>query len=308
MRGTFIFATHIKGALAAAQSRWGKREGAKHASFLILGSPGIGKSMSMNYLLMRSLREFPDIPVMTICLRDVDCFVPDRQGSHKRYAANRGDVQRRASLVSFILSVPGVTAAPLDAASRLPLLVLHDIKKQAEVGSHYFGDVMAHLRGLFSLVLAVFSSPNRENYHNYEQETSPTVTKYWMPPWSEEEMKIFFKMQPPSVACKAHGNFQEYWDQAGGIPRSWHLPLDEVARRRADSLGKFRPDPYLNCLPGLSEDAPSLIVAPTCTADHKFKTVEFVSKMAEEAAVRLMGRVSHVVTCTPGPVMQKLKK
>ena len=129
-----------------------------------------------------------------------------------------------------------------------------------------------------------------------------------MPPWSEEEMKIFFKMQPPSVACKAHGNFQEYWDQAGGIPRSWHLPLDEVARRRADSLGKFRPDPYLNCLPGLSEDAPSLIVAPTCTADHKFKTVEFVSKMAEEAAVRLMGRVSHVVTCTPGPVMQKLKK
>jgi len=199
-----LYDLHVMPSLTAAHRSWTAKESRVSANFLVLGPPGIGKSMSINFLLMRALRQFPEVPVVTLCVEHVDFFVPDGCGSHKRYTVLREDLGTASTFLNFMASL-GVTAAPIGDYSRPPLLVLHDIKTEQspQPPLHLQLRLMGVLAVRFSLVLVVFSSPSGTNYRAYEKfpaSNSGTPTKYWMPLWSKNEMNCC-KLLPDSPPC-----------------------------------------------------------------------------------------------------------
>ena len=288
-----LYDLHVMPCLAAAHRSWAAKRSRVSANFLVMGSPGIGKSMGMNFMLMRSLRQFPEILVITMCVDEVDFFVPDGQNSHKRYTVLRSHLKEDYTFLNFVTSLPGVTAAPKYALSRPPLLVLHDIKhdkQQAAAPLPYQIHIIHILDGHFAVVLAVFSSPNESNYAVVLKEPASHSETYWMPLWSEDEMECL-KKQPGSPANRPDSEFDAYWEQAGGMLRCWTWSLSKIKDERKKSLEKFTAVHYLRCVPDASDHAPSLVVAPTCTHDHQRAPVQFVSKAAEEDSLKILKKV-----------------
>ena len=184
----------------------------KVAGLLLLGHPGLGKTMSLDLLLSWSLKAHPNRPVIVVSQLCISIFVL-HDGRRKRYFTRTTGTNELA-LVEWMHHGLGLL-------EDTPILVLHDLKTPEVLG--YNSSLITELHERFRVTCVVASSPSESNFKRFVKETTPY--KFCVPVLSDVEAQAFMKEVRPDASP---AEVEEAFRQVGGVPR--HLRTQQSAK------------------------------------------------------------------------------
>ena len=171
---------------------------------LIAGHPGIGKTLTLDFLLSWSLSSQPNRPVIVV---SSDCFEIFfvKEGAKERFLA-----PLKSTTVFEIVRF-------LDEEARIPkgstVLILHDLKTTDCLA--YQTSIVTRLHSSnFDVVCVVASSPIESNYKDFAKDTC--VRQYCVPVLSLDEVRALVPLMRPS---ENDSQIEEDFFKVGGVPR-----------------------------------------------------------------------------------------
>jgi len=248
---------------------------------IVEGQPGIGKTVSMNYVFARCLHDFPHYSTLVLT---TDWYSYRDGATRKLYEFKPTETAtfngRTWPIADHIVEHAYRT--------RKPLVALHDIK------SAEGRNVFAFQDALFSkfensnnpLFVVVFSSPQPSNTGVAMKTLLPVDHRFYFPPWSLKELKAAQVPWNPEFPT-----LDDAFDAVGGIPRALALSAESVEQRRI-------------FLPRLSDNVDWTMFGsnkyfclhPDPTTNYSKFHVEFVSEMARREW-RESRNERHIITC-----------
>ena len=241
---------------------------------LLIGSPGIGKTWCLDYLLLRALQ--PGAPydaIVTLTEGQANVIIVSDDGVTSR--TMYGQIEREYPDNKFLSTIEGAQAKNV--------LLLHDVKSAK--GKVEFPLRLRFINSLMQKILAVTvvvaTSTNRANYGVFEKSYISQIRKYFIPCWTYEEMMRF----PLQLSCGKEEEAEqreELFRKFGGVPRSWVNPENALAHQEDDAatIDVFRVSPL----------TPSSLTMMIPSEDRKkAATWTFVSRGAEEVWMKKKG-------------------
>ena len=180
-------------------------KGSRPLGVLIKGHPGIGKTMTLDFLLSWSLRSQPNRAVIVVSADGFTVFFVTPEGAKERYHA-----PTHSTSVGALLSL---LVKKLRVPKGSTILVLHDLKTVASLPYQCALITKLHKSG-FNVVCVVASSPEESNYKDFEKDTDALT--YCVPVLSYEEARAFASVVRPGEADSVVEN--DYF-KVGGVPR-----------------------------------------------------------------------------------------
>ena len=172
---------------------------------LIKGHPGIGKTLTLDFLLSWSLSSQPNRPVIVVSTNSFYVFFVSPEGARERYRAP----MKSTSVGAFLSLLVEKLCVPKGST----ILVLHDLKTVDSLPYQSGLITMLH-ESKFNVVCVVASSPKESNFALFEKETF--VCTYCVPVLSYEEACAF-----TSVVRSGETDFlvENDYFKVGGVPR-----------------------------------------------------------------------------------------
>eukprot|EP00971_Amphidinium_carterae_P327466 6458848-Amphidinium_carterae.1 len=242
-----------------------KQEEAKRG-LLLMGHPGIGKTLLLDMLLSWSLKTEPEVPVLVLAEDGAQVFLKhSADNAQKRF---RFAIATASEVILNFLKAQSTLVTPgIGDVKHQQILVLHDIK----IEHKYNGGLVTRLADEMKATIVVASSPNQANYKDFENFMHP-VTRFVLPTLSPEEADSFLEGED-AEEC------QRRYDIVGGVFR--HLrSAQDVKDAEAKQLARI--DDVKVYVPGAdmkqTTAQPNVLVQPIPSGDRQSITCfDFVS-------------------------------
>ena len=296
--GPLLIRTHYDKLFHVVRQCLADTSSIKHHNLLLTGNPGIGKSVgALNYLLLRTLAEQPDVVVVTIEIDCVEVFCVDQNQPSK--------ADRRRFPVEQFTSPPLAAAwahlVNLQRPTTTKLLLLHDQKGEL---LRFQGHFHSSLRRLFQVTCVLAASPKEDNYRDFMKcgpghggvagdvgISMPGAFQFIMPLWTKDSTKIFVDAVFPKLAPK----FDDEFKVRGGVPRNWEKVLATLICDQDIAFENERLT--LSAVRGRSlrtKSSSKLLGLVPCDQYETVTSVRFVSERVEEMAYQDDARVELV--------------
>ena len=252
-----------------------------HAGLLLVGHPGIGKTLFLDVLLSWSLHADPKVPVVVIAAEGVTIFATVN-GQQKRYYVAMEDFHPD-EVCKLLLR---------HCSPDSEVIVLHDIKTSNTLcyKSGFIGTLAKEFR--VSCVLA--SSPKEDNYKDFEKDFKGygVFDRFYLPTLTYDEAReyvIHFARD-----CTAE-DFDEWYYAVGGVPRDLtNSKAVEDAKRKQKQAVKtlafdigYKPETH-----GADEDTHVLVQGIPYDDRRWVDVYDFVSGHARELWIGRQGKAA----------------
>jgi hypothetical protein len=157
--------------------------------FLIVGHPGIGKTLLLDLLLSWSLKTSPQLPVITIAVEGVSVFLNPDGKTPKRYEIDLKALFNREFVTQF---------TRLGAKKAEEILVLHDIKTAYTLP--WQGALLEYLAANFKVTCVVSASPTESNFKDFKKDFCQLLFRtHVLPTLSYDEANEFVQRFCPAI-------------------------------------------------------------------------------------------------------------
>ena len=243
---------------------------------LILGHPGIGKSMLLDLLLSWSLHALSAVPpakhhaIAIVVIAVEGTYVLVNGG---RYKCGRS-VDPLDLLTDLLSLIP--------AGSQI--LVLHDIKTADTLC--YRSGLICNLKCTFLTTVVVASSPKESNYKDFCKDVLRRK-RYVLPTLSWSETKSYLTSVVPSML---HSDQVEVYETVGGVPRFFieKDARDEQVERMKQGIPSLKFDPAVN--PDPKEQLATTNAVVMGVPNHDRTAYAFFDFVCSEARVMWLNR------------------
>ncbi len=258
----------------------------RRKGLLIVGHPGIGKTLALDVLLSWNLHEYPKMPVIVVTVEIIEVFLsfPCAAGlTPKRFSVNR--TCSGSTLRQLLLDV-GV-------ARESEILVLHDVKTTESLP--YRSELLGNLARGFGVTCVVAASPKAGTYKEYVKDVMPQW--FVLPTLSLAEAQEFLRVHEPSISEE---EIEKRFDSVGGVLRyiCSSKAVESAVSAQNLYVRSLKFDP--GCTPSTSgsDDNSSMLVRPLPSADRsRIECFDFVSDHARRlwAAGQDARSLSHLL-------------
>lgn len=185
---------------------------------LIMGHPGIGKTLLLDILLSWNLHTDPKQPVIVVGADKVTVFTNVDGNTPMRYTEDRKEI--------FDSKFPNHLINDLKVVRGADILVLHDVKTGQSLS--YQTGLLENLIQTFNITCVLASSPKESNYKDFEKAFHPS--RFVLPTLSFAEAKMAVQHNDKNVSDVM---VLEWYRQVGGVLRHLQTKSD-VAKAVSD--------------------------------------------------------------------------
>ena len=249
----------------------GIRKSPGRKGLLIMGHPGIGKTLLLDLLLSWNLCTYPTQPVIVIAVGVVTVFTNVDGETPKRHVTGmplRDTLHFTRQLIDQLGVPRGVD-----------ILVLHDIKTEKSVS--YQAGLLENLIANFNITCVLASSPKESNYKDFVKDIS--VDKFVLPTLSFAEIKEVIQHLNPKILDEMA---LDWYKKVGGVLRHMknESTVNDAVTAQKESVRGLLFDPgHLATHNTVATDTNKL-VQPLPSPDRRSVDVyDFVSEHARRA-------------------------